>query len=469
MEMEAHESPASNHETGSLTQPSPHESRFIGSSSGIYFINTVKQAFEQSGQEYGPRIPAAEDTVGGEDDYTSTRNSPAREQGLDVIFTSQGTIEVINNGDLGLFLSYEVAQSLAIEYFKTWHPLLPFLSGPEFLRELQAVYQDPRMTHGPGTVQLDRRQLCFMIILQCVLGVGASGSSITAHGPMPTRADLLHLVSSLASKHDILTIQTVLAAQVYCVSTMALRTASSLGGLLSKMLYHAGLHRCPYRYPQLSNEDRELRKRVIWSSFALDRYICQALGIPVSLTEAEIDVCIPGRDELHGKVASASPRQSPNISREIVLSNFVDHGRLVGRALEIFHVSIHARSQDPRSVLFLRSDVDRWFNNLPEEPKLTADSSAAEQQIARFLPFFHVLYEQLVITTNRPSLSLPRNAPEFHHGLQITLRAAKKTIIAMEKQANLFWPGYLAATWMSGLVISFACQIGLYTIGQGSQ
>ncbi|CAK4004118.1 Transcription factor, fungi [Lecanosticta acicola] len=470
--MDAQESPGSNHEIGSLTQPSPHESRFIGSSSGIYFINTVKQAFEQSGRQCGS-LPAAEDTVGGEDDYASARNSPARERehGLEVTFTAQGAIEIHNSANLGLLLSFEVAQQLAIEYFKTWHPLLPFLSGPEFLRELHALYQDPRMMQGPGTVLVDRRQLCFLVILQCVLGVGASGSSTAGH--MPFRPDLLQLVSSLASRHDMLTVQTVLAAQVYCVSQMALRTASSLGGLLSKLLYHAGLHRCPYRYPQLSNEDRDLRKRVIWSSFALDRYICQALGIPVSLTEAEIDVCIPGRDETHGRQTNGSEAKMPakptGIPREIILSNFVDHGRLVGRALEIFHVSIHTRSHDPRMVLFLRSDVDRWFNSLPEEPIITPESSAAEEQIARFLPFFHVLYEQLVISTNRPSLSLPRNTPEFHHGLQVTIRAAKRTIVAMEKQTNLFWPGYLAAVWMSGLVISFACQIGLYTIDQGSQ
>ena len=73
--MEATESPASNQETGSLTQPSPHESRFIGSSSGVFFINTVKKAFEVSQQEEPSHLPAAEETVGGEDDFApSARN-----------------------------------------------------------------------------------------------------------------------------------------------------------------------------------------------------------------------------------------------------------------------------------------------------------------------------------------------------------------------------------------------------------
>lgn len=141
-------------------------------------------------------------------------------------------------------------------------------------------------------------------------------------------------------------------------------------------------------------------------------------------------------------------------------------GTLVGRSLDIFHVSLHSRQQDPRRVLFLRSDVDKWFNGLPEEPR---PENPGDSQISRFLPFLHVLYEQLIISINRPSLSLSRSAPEFHHGLQVTIRAAKRTIIALERQRHLFWPGYLASVWMSGLIISFACQVGLYSIDLGSQ
>lgn len=482
----AHESPSSNHETGSLTQPSPqHESRFIGSSSGIYFINTVKQAFEASGQQNGRgHLPAAEETVGGEDDFASARNSPERSQGFELNINSERSIELTATSLLGSLPPYEVARQLAVEYFSTWHPVLPFLSGPEFLQELEAAYLDPNTAKGSGKAFVDRRRLCYLIIFQCILNVGASGTSasLSNDANMPSRSNLLSLAAALATRHDILTIQTILSAQVYCVSIMALRTASSLGGLLSRLLYHAGLHRCPYRYPQVSNEDRDLRKRILWSSYALDRYICQALGIPVSLTDAEIDVCVPGRKERHetGDVTSPpdvptktesgkQPSADADVSKEVVLANFVEHERLVGRALEIFHSSLHSRNSDPRRVLFLRSDVDRWFNNLPEEPRLTAESTTAEEQIARFSPFFHVLYEQLVIAINRPSLSLPRSAPEFHHGLQVTIRAAKRTIIAMERQTSLFWPGYLAATWMSGLIISFACQVGLYNITQGSQ
>ncbi|EME80908.1 uncharacterized protein MYCFIDRAFT_189262 [Pseudocercospora fijiensis CIRAD86] len=500
--MEATESPASTQETGSLTQPSPHhERRFIGSSSGVYFINTVRKAFEVSQQEEPSRLPAAEETVGGEDDFApSARNSPERGQGFELNINGQRAIEINSSTQLGSLPPYATAQQAIVEYFKTWHPILPFLSGPAFLASMDALYQDPRTAKGSGRISADRQRLCSLIIFQCILAIGTFSLPIAlpSQSSLPSKSNLLSLVASLASRHDILTIQTLLAAQVYCVSTLSLRTASTIGGILSKLLFHAGMHRCPYRYPQLSNEDRDLRKRILWSAYSIDRYLCQALGIPVSLSDSEIDVCVSGRREVHGTtptdlngVPLPTPSAEPNAlgsnsehanaagphadvmddanrRLEVILANFVEYGRLVGNLMELFHISLHSRKNDPRKILFLRSDVDKWFNSMPSEPTPSYANTGADEQIIRFLPFLHVLYEQLKISIHRPSLSLPRSTPEFHHSLQVTIRAAKRTILAMERQTNLFWPGYVASVWMSGLIISFACQIGMYNTSQGS-
>ncbi|SMQ51667.1 unnamed protein product [Zymoseptoria tritici ST99CH_3D7] len=457
---EAEDSPTSNHETGSLI-PEAGSSRFIGSSSGVYFINTVKQAFASSRQYEGSVLPAAEETVGGEDDIASARNSPERGTHYEVIIGAHNnTVEIINRStQLGSLPTYDTAQLLAVEYFQTWHPILPFLSGQEFLQDLDALYSDSKVMKGGNRIAVDRTRTCYLVILQCVFSMGAFTTSnpSSTQTSVLSKSDLLSLVGSLASRHDLLSVQTVLAAQLYCISTMNLRTASSLGGLLSKLVYHAGLHRCPYRYPQLSNEDRDLRKRIFWSAYALDRYLAQSLGIPVSFLDSEIDVCVSGRSEkhdtealntngvparttgansgasgqsspstanAHGSDATRShadePRDGPGNNREVILANFVEYGRLLGRALEIYHASLHS--------LFRKS-----------RPDVAIQASTCK------------------------SLASCRFCMSF------TIRAAKRTILALEKQPNLFWPGYLSACWMSGLIVSFACQIGLYNTRQGSQ
>lgn len=301
--------------------------------------------------------------MGGDDDFTpSQRNSPERSREYVLNLGHDRGVEVQSSFELGSLPSFEAAQTLAIAYFRQWHPIMPFLSGPDFLQDLAALYQDPRTFNSSGRFFADRKRVCQLVILQCVLTMGASCSENGGPRPAPiSRSSLLALVASLASRNDTLTIQTALAAELYCVSIMALRTASTLGGLLAKMIYHAGLHRCPYRYPQLTNDDRELRKRIFWSSYALDRYLSQSLGIPVSLPDSEIDVCVSGRKEVHEPARSdirgmpilpdpieasgndqedrmddqqtpASPTASQNLSenasREVILANFVEYGML---------------------------------------------------------------------------------------------------------------------------------------------
>lgn len=406
--------------------------------------------------------------MGGEEDFTP-RTSDAG-NGIYHATQTEGKLQINIVTQLGSLPSYEVARSLAVEYFKLWHPVLPFLSGPAFLENLETIYRDRDRLSGPDPLPLTRQRTCRLIILHCVTSMGAACTLSGEEKNRPLAAgasDLLSLVAPLATHHDLLTIQTVLAAQLYCVSTMALRTASSLSGLATKLLFHAGLHRCPHRY-RMSDDQRDLRKRIFWSAYVLDKYLCQVLGLPLGLNDSDLDVCVSGRPEQHG--TETTMIDGDLASKELVLANFAEYARLLGRALELFHKSIHSRRTDARDVMFLRADVDRWYNSLPDA-RSSPDSrrSAADTSLPAFVPFFHVLYEQLLITLHRPSLSKSQTSPEFHNGLQTTIRAAKRTIAQLELEERLFWPGYLAAVWMSGLVLSFASQIGLYDIAQGSQ
>lgn len=525
--MDVYESPVNSiAETGSLTARAPEESHFIGSSSGVYFINTVKRAFNTSGNEaVSSRLPAAEETVGGEEDLLPSRcASPDARPSLRLDVGSNGRLEISSAGRLGSLPPRGLARQLAILYFKHWHPLFPFLSGPKFLQNLEVLHDEVELANQEG-LPINRQRLCSLVMFQCVFNIGAAhlpSSDFPHNCRIPSPTDLLSMIGSLSARHDLQTIQAALAAQLFCVSTMALRTASSLGSLIVKLMMHAGLHRCPFRYGQLSDEDRGLRKRIFWSAYALDRYLSQALGLPLTISDTDIDVCMPTWTEIHRPAQehlantpnadrhyhSTSPEQTrresvhqihlhdgqsappfvarsehggqtPSVNasggREIALARYIEYGRLLGRALELYHKSLHVRSVDHSNVLFLRSDVDHWFNNLPSAlqtfPSRMANTkqSQFDLQLTRFSLFFTVLYQQLIILINRPSLSLHRSLPEFQSGLQITLSAARATIAALEQHEHLFWPGYLASVWMSGLIVSFACQVHLYDTAKGLQ
>jgi hypothetical protein len=274
-------------------------------------------------------------------------------------------------------------------------------------------------------------------------------------------------------------------------------------------MLHAGLHRCPFRYKQLSTHDRQLRKRIFWCGYAIDRYLSQALGLPLGIQDSDIDVCLPAAREMHSpgvqenqessektkgstSTENGHPRddkrrvshsqfenREEDHGKEAILASYVESGTLTGRALELFHKSILVRSVRRSSVLFLVTDVHKWWNGLPLD--LQRKPSRSEQTFGSgmvdrpfdFSPFFTVLYQHLILIIHRPSLSLDPSTAEFCSGLQTCIGAARSILSALRLQVHsrqaLFWPGFLSAAWMSGLVLALACQLKQYVLTKGLQ
>ncbi|KAJ5106450.1 hypothetical protein N7456_003125 [Penicillium angulare] len=506
-------------EIGSLTAHSNEDSQFVGSSSGIYFINTVKRAFSNGLDDAGSQeteFPNAESTLVGAED--SCRNKRQRMDSGSALGSSPGgepltpwKYDPAIASSLGAAPSATIAKELMVPYFKIWHSLFPFLHGPTFLDALDKLYSSASTEeHQSGDSTSDHRSTCWTVIFQCVFNLGSllrPDLGLPSESKIKSPRDMNNLLSTLAHRHDVVSLQAMLAIQVYLVATMSLRLASTFGGCIIRSMLHAGLHRCPFRYSQLSSHDRQLRKRIFWCAYAIDRYLSQALGLPLGVQDSDIDVCLPLSPEVH------SPRLIQNLStysstpndqtgtafrssslpdtperdseatelqkKEIIIASYVNSGTLTGRALELFHKSILVRSVRRNSVLFLVTDVHKWWNSLPldlqgkgHRPGKEENSDQAETPFD-FGPFFTVLYQHLILIIHRPSLSLDPSSAEFCSGLQTCIGAAREIIAALKSQVHnqqpLFWPGFLSAAWMSGLVLAFACQLKQYVLMKGLQ
>jgi hypothetical protein len=472
------DSPAGSHfETGSLTLRAPQQSEFIGSSSGVHFIKLVRAVCANT-PVASHAIPSnnglrTEDVLGEDNDDSDAtvrcRSLPSQ--------TALQDCPAIPETNSSLPSQLE-AQAMAVQYFGSWHPLLPFLYGPVFMRDLNDLYRGALKEHS--TAQAPSRTACHTFLLRCLFAtVNPDQSSVSP-------SDTLAIVGQLASRNDLSTIQAVLMAQLRCISAMALRAASSHSGLLSRLLLHAGLHRCPFRYEQLDSDLKDLRKRIFWSAYILDRYLSQALGLPPTIADSDIDVCPPGCPELHSSthlvpLDSVTGEPHPSCSgdgpcpdkQEFLLVHLVTHAQLVSRVLEVFHKSIHVRSVETDKVLNIRADANKWFNSLPHWPARLGgtvtdhlDREVKPEQ-TKYIPFLHVLYQQLLIAIHRPYLSLPKTSAEYGNSIQLVIRAARQTILLLSEMDEVFWPGYLASAWMSGLVLVFACQTQAYGLEQG--
>ncbi|KZL66566.1 fungal specific transcription factor [Colletotrichum tofieldiae] len=534
-------------EIGSLRALANGESQFIGSSSGVYFINTVKQAFATpndvvadncqhvSGALRGTELqdcPSPEDCIvgGGEDtDPKAPGTSPGHEENRGPYTQSSDHVSSFSTSrdfldGMDSLPDYSVARDLVLTYFRIWHPLAPFLQGPECLAELDTLYHSGSNSEReiPSSTGLLVTFRCIFNIARLEKDNSLDMGSTTIRSP----SDLLPTLSLLALRCDTVSIQALLCAQVYFISTMSLRHASTVSGLLLKSIFQSGMHRCPVRYEHLSPDERSMRKRIFWSFYVLDRFVSQSLGHPNGIQDSDIDVCPPGHRDLHepvvesnlspGSVANtilhlpsnhpdrlaASPvpmgqtqgresaqeaeqeelnnatemhhgdvsSRSAAIRRhrqetQAVLENHVHHSRLVGRILEVFHKSIHARNLDSQTVLLLKADVSAFGNNLtqlrlrpanPDVPSLTPDPTV--------FPF--ISYHYTILLLNRPSLSLVPRCAEFREALQTCIGAANAIIQTIHQYTvyggPLFWPGWMPAVWMSGLVLALAARLKLY-------
>ncbi|KIW37689.1 uncharacterized protein PV06_10323 [Exophiala oligosperma] len=524
-------------EIGSFTASSPQKTEFIGSASGVFFVNTVFRAFAQSASSsndaesqtlhHDPgsvdsRLVDPETPLQTEDENVAMKIHLEREN-TEAPARSYG----IKGHRLGVAPSQQTAKELLMLYLRNWHPLFPFLHGPTLLESISALYEidEPRSS----TKDSLRARLCKAIICQCVFNIADldnRGQYLPSESRIESSSKLLSLLGYVANNHDIQTIQALLAAQLYLVSTMALRTASTVGGTLARIMYHAGLHRCPYRYPQLDPQECDLRKRVFWSAYVLDRYLSQALGHPLGFQDSDLDVCIPGTAELHQPVKSnqqkmpsgghaeenevlahlpreqsAGPANATDVTSSArattrtaeparfhgprehagdeerntsseILASYVLYCRLTGQALELFHKSLQNRKIQSEDMVELQSEVHSWWNGLPAS--LQDEYTGGKMELSSTFTFFFItLYNQLLLLINRPFLSLSPRTLEFRSSLQTCVTASRQIITTLRHQAernlSVSWPGMLSVSWMAGLVLSFACTLRLYPFNKAQR
>ncbi|KAK5046128.1 hypothetical protein LTR84_008585 [Exophiala bonariae] len=506
-------------EIGSFTASSRHKTEFLGSASGVFFVKTVFRAFARSASgtindKHSNTAQQPSQRV--DDESVSSRlidpETPARPDTDSPVVrieledldrhpsaTSPRTYGIKGHG-LGIAPKQEVAQELFSIYLRNWHPLFPFLHGPTLLDTMLSLYENDVSGSTQSARSLQDR-ICKAVICQCVFNIAAvdwRDQQLAVESRIASPMQILSLLGFLASNHDLQSLQALLAAELYLLCTMSLRAASTIGGTLTRLIYHAGLHRCPCRYVQIPAEECDMRKRIFWTAYILDRYLSQALGHPLSFQDSELDVCIPGQGEYHKRVmarphnpnsalaggddvldhlpqtqaderqtaeghertrssdlggarsndeSSSRPHREDHGHASEILGHYVLYCRLTGQALEMFHKSLQNRTINRESIMELQSNVHAWWNELPAKLQNEYADGQGETPSA-FTFFFNPIYNQLILLINRPFLSLPPHSIEFRLSLHNCINAARQIITSSKRQVQakiqVSWPGMLS-------------------------
>ena len=438
---------------------------FVGSSSGIHFVRSVYNALAKSRVQLPPQtpdqsiVPGEEDMLDGAVPYSSKN------------LWSSDEIEAITN-EISDF-DFEDIQIWSESYFENWHTAYPFTSAPTILEYLE---QHVRPATLPGLY--NHRSPSFTII-RSIMSISLadrrqsgrlSGKSVPAYlvftsfkEAMESVQDMLFLPSSLDA------LQAVVAVQLFLVSMLRLNGASRLGGMIVRMAYQLGLHRCPTRYAGFNIEQAELRRRLFWSIYCIDRYLCQSLGLPLSIRDDDVDVCYFDGE----KHAPDGHKRTTMDGRLRTLNFLARHASMKGQIMELRNKSIHQRTTNRDLATLISAKIDKFGNDL----QYVID--AAEHDKSDRINTLHetvllVSQHELIISLHRPLLALEKHTSEYMASLQACIRSSRAIITILYQYlrmrevrssceipvAPLLWPSLTWCVWMSSFIALHAALEG---------
>lgn len=453
--------------TVGTSRPSPREigfmresqnegsASFLGSSSGIHFIRHVYNAFARRSANLQQTRARDKSSVPGEDDRLQRGT-------LDT-----DTLWTTDELDLSPSPTYtfEDLVNWTLHYFENWHPIFPCLHAPTILRAMEKLSQ-----HGPSAInRLD------MTIIRSIISISLedsrqTGNSASKLGPVPASlvfSTVQHVMQDIqsifAEPTTLPLLQSAFMAQLALTSLLRLNAASRVGGVITRTAFHLGLHRCPGRFSVFGNEEAGIRRRLFWSIYCLERYLSQALGIPLGIRDDDIDVCYPS-DERHVTTTAAST--PPDDHRLRLLSHLAKFARIRGLILELRNKSILHSHASAVEASHVNGELSQWWNEVYDDVNIIEDEDAEPGQNPNLSPYHRlllmILRHEAIISMNRPLLAAEKPSSEYKNALQTciassrTLLAALKKYMSSSSDAPLTWPSFTWTTWMACLILMYA-------------
>ena len=231
-----------------------------------------------------------------------------------------------------------LANNLIDAYFDRVHPLYPFVHEGTFRSEYERIW---------GNLSNSSIESSWYALLNMIFASGCEFCDAISETELmeciaPFVARSRQIIMSHAFKSRSLElVQALLLMCHYLQGTMELNECWTLAGLMIRSAVTSGLHLSPERL-SLSILDKEVRKRVWWGCFILDRTLSWKFGCPTSIqTKDALSVPLPlAIDDQYLQSDSISPRQP--VGRPPILAFFlhtVKLAHIIDQILEVLYTT----------------------------------------------------------------------------------------------------------------------------------
>ncbi|PYI05407.1 fungal-specific transcription factor domain protein [Aspergillus sclerotiicarbonarius CBS 121057] len=166
------------------------------------------------------------------------------------------------------------------------------------------------------------------------------------------------------------TVQARLGQCLYLLSTSRANECWYSFGTALQLVTALGLHRkFPGKLPRGGNTylERELRKRILWSAYMLDRYLSVMFGRPRLLHDEDIDQDLP--DEVNDEdMLQEDPAQRTGSADCMMIASILHFklGRILGDiSRQLYTVNPSSRSPPLETAVRLTSELEQWKATAP--------------------------------------------------------------------------------------------------------
>jgi len=173
---------------------------------------------------------------------------------------------------------------LTTSYFEQIHPQFPFLHRPTYLEWEDRVFRSIAEDESPDPICL--------FFVYVVASVGSLATPIASESlPEALYASAEQLFEHVMCQNSLQSIQAILASAMYSIRSPIGVSVWTLSGLALRQCIELGLHRkIAWSKTESDVLKTQIRRRVFWCSYNLDRAAALTLGRPVGIADCDIDV-----------------------------------------------------------------------------------------------------------------------------------------------------------------------------------
>lgn len=310
--------------------------------------NTTNQdgASQSSGPDTG-RVPRR--TV--DMSMSSVMNAPA--SGQLSFATEQSTTS--QNG----LPSDAVARKFVDAYLRNVNRAYPFVDHVRLLESLESLDDFSRYQRTAEST-----------LLYLVMAIGCTTLQRAGQIPADTASSRFHvsysdIIQECVCMQSVESIQILMLLALYSLFDPSAPSAFTITGIVARQAMILGLTRRASDERGLTASEAELRHRLTWSIYILDRMMCTSFGLPPALLDENMSTPLPGLT-----VEEFSSPERVQLTMVLQTSRHVVQLRqLEGRILEEIHckrpsITVMLTHSDRRVILQqIRTDIENWYSN----------------------------------------------------------------------------------------------------------